>query len=132
MQIWTTNIKAYDNAIPAGRSDVARFRFRVLPATGKTAALTLRARVNYRRFNQEYTSYVLTRQKKEMSVPIVKMVEAAIHLNATSPHLSHAAHRTGNAGTITASRCWNKLNMARRPKLFAKRRNLILPMFRCS
>ena len=28
-QIWTTNIKAYDNTINAGRSDVARFRLRI-------------------------------------------------------------------------------------------------------
>ncbi len=28
-QIWTTNIKVYDNTINAGRSDVVRFRFRV-------------------------------------------------------------------------------------------------------
>lgn len=84
-QIWTTNIKAYDNAIPAGRSDVARFRFRVPEAKGK--ALTLRARVNYRRFNQEYMSYVLTRQKKEMDVSVVKMTEATVTLSAAAtPH----------------------------------------------
>jgi hypothetical protein len=28
-QIWLTNIKAYDNAILPGRSDIARFRFRI-------------------------------------------------------------------------------------------------------
>jgi hypothetical protein len=28
-QIWTTNIKAYDNTINAGRSDVVRFRFKM-------------------------------------------------------------------------------------------------------
>ena len=36
-QIWTTNIKAYDSAIQAGRSDVARFPFRVPPAEGADA-----------------------------------------------------------------------------------------------
>ena len=82
-QIWTTNIKAYDNAIPAGRSDLARFRFRV-PSVA-TKGLRLRTRVNYRRFNQEYTSYVLSRQKREMTVPIVRMTEAEISLGST-PH----------------------------------------------
>ena len=53
-QIWTTNIKAYDNTINAGRSDVVRFRFKV-PELNNT--LTLRARVNYRRLNQEYIDY---------------------------------------------------------------------------
>ena len=28
-QIWLTNVVAYNNAIPAGRSDIARFRFRL-------------------------------------------------------------------------------------------------------
>ncbi|MDQ3009718.1 MAG: cytochrome c family protein, partial [Acidobacteriota bacterium] len=56
-QIWLTNIKAYDNAIQAGRGDVVRFRFK--PNGQK---VTLRARVNYRRLNREYTNYVLQRQ----------------------------------------------------------------------
>ncbi|MGH9833306.1 MAG: tetratricopeptide repeat protein [Blastocatellia bacterium] len=109
-QIWTTNIKAYDNTINAGRSDVVRFRFR-LPG-GDTArgrggegetrrqgdrgkfsrsfvnsairnpqsAITLRAHVNYRRLNQEYINYVLNRQKRSMKIPIVQMAEAETKL----------------------------------------------------
>ncbi len=42
--------------------------------------LTLKARVNYRRLNQEYTSYVLKRQAKIMTVPIVKMAEAVVRV----------------------------------------------------
>ena len=80
-QIWTTNLKAYDNAIPPGRSDIARYRFR-LPANG--AAITMRARLLYRRFNQEYTGYVLKRQKKELTIPVVKMAEATLTLNANA------------------------------------------------
>lgn len=82
-QIWTTNIKAYDNAIQAGRSDVARFRFRV-PAQNNDAAtaITLRARVNYRRFNQEYTNYVLRRRNVQMVVPVVEMAQAEVKLIA--------------------------------------------------
>jgi hypothetical protein len=53
-QIWLTHIKAYDNTINAGRSDVVRYRFRV-PGTeaGHHAVKQLRlsAQVNYRRFN---------------------------------------------------------------------------------
>jgi Flp pilus assembly protein TadD len=70
-QIWATNIKAYDNAIQPGRSDVVRFR---LPSLD--GAVTLRARVNYRRLNQEYTSYVLARQKRQLTLPVVRMAEA--------------------------------------------------------
>src|SRR5262249_36811840 len=89
-QIWLTNIKAYDNAIPPGRSDVARFRFRIPSSDcglriadcglkkSEPQSLTLRARVNYRRLNQEYTNYVLQRQKRELSLPIVQMAEAEL------------------------------------------------------
>ncbi len=81
-QIWTTNIKAYDNTIQAGRSDVVRFRFRV-PENGKRVEnLTLRARVNYRRVNQEYTNYVLTQQRKKMTLPVVQMADAETRITA--------------------------------------------------
>ncbi len=76
-QIWLTNIKAYDNAISPGRSDVARFRFRMPDGQ---QPVTLRARVNYRRLNQEYTNYVLTRQKRLMTLPVVRMAEAVTKL----------------------------------------------------
>ncbi|MGH9846782.1 MAG: tetratricopeptide repeat protein, partial [Blastocatellia bacterium] len=80
-QIWLTNIKGYDNTILPGRSDVVRFRFR-LPDCGLRIAdcglktVTLRARVNYRRLNQEYSGYVLRQQKRELTLPIVRMAEA--------------------------------------------------------
>lgn len=93
-QIWTTNIKAYDNTIPPGRSDIARFRFRLPEAgqgdgeTGKRGeiiALTLRARMNYRRLNQEYTAYVLKRQNKQLTLPIVRMAETTVRLSNSHP-----------------------------------------------
>ncbi len=109
-QIWTTNIKAYDNTINAGRSDVVRFRFQVpdcrvrsadcgpeepaknrsrrtrakatpaarqkpSSATAQLDFLKLRVRVNYRRLNQEYTNYVLQRQRKKLEMPIVRMAQ---------------------------------------------------------
>lgn len=77
-QIWLTNIKAYDNAIPPGKSDVVRFRFRT-PA-GSPQSLTLRAAVNYRRLNQEYTGYVLARQKRQLTLPVVTMSSASLRL----------------------------------------------------
>jgi len=79
-QIWLTNIKAYDNAILPGRSDVVRFRFRLPAEPQASSSLRLRARVNYRRFNQEYSNYVLNRQKRQFPIPIVQMAEAALTL----------------------------------------------------
>jgi Flp pilus assembly protein TadD len=77
-QIWRTTIKAYDNAVPAGRSDVVRYRFRIPRSAGAVGpiSLTLRARVNYRRFNNEYTGFILNRRKAQLAVPVVQMAEA--------------------------------------------------------
>lgn len=79
-QVWTTNIKAYDNTILPGRSDVARFRFRLPKEGDGPIAVTLRARINYRRLNQEYTSYVLRQQSRELRLPVVRMAEASASL----------------------------------------------------
>ena len=105
-QIWLTNIKAYDNAISPGRSDVARFRFRMPP---EQQSVTLRARVNYRRLNQEYTSYVLARQKRQMTLPVVRMVEAVVTVTAHDHQLMPAKHKTtGNAQSeIPLWKRWN-------------------------
>jgi Flp pilus assembly protein TadD len=81
-QIWLTNIKAYDNTIPPGRSDIARFRFRMPDNADASKPVTLRARVNYRRLNQEYTNYVLNRQKRQLVIPVVRMAEAETKLTA--------------------------------------------------
>jgi tetratricopeptide (TPR) repeat protein len=90
-QIWTTNIKAYDNTIQAGRSDVARFRFQLpdggLPmakGNGKkmlgSVSLTLRARLNYRRVNQEYSNYIQSQRNTTLTLPIIKMAAAETQL----------------------------------------------------
>jgi Flp pilus assembly protein TadD len=80
-QVWEMKVKAYDNMIPPGRSDIARFRF-TIPKDAKTtqfAPIKLRARVNYRRFIQEYTDYVLRkRNAQSLKIPIVRMAEAEL------------------------------------------------------
>ena len=91
-QVWLARVKAYDNAIPPGRSDLARYRFRVPieESTSDFNALTLRARVHYRRFIQEYTDYVLRRANAtHLKIPIVPMAEAkvtVVSLRTTSGH----------------------------------------------
>jgi Flp pilus assembly protein TadD len=79
-QVWLATAKAYDNFINPGRSDIARFRFRVPGGAGGATRFTLRARVNYRRFIQEYTNYVLKRQKVDLTIPVVSMAEAAVRV----------------------------------------------------
>ncbi|HKV37819.1 MAG TPA: tetratricopeptide repeat protein [Blastocatellia bacterium] len=77
-QIWRTSVKVYDNAVPPGRSDVVRYQFRI-PVSARKAgevSLTLRARVNYRRFNQEYTDFISSRRGVPLQAPIVEMARA--------------------------------------------------------
>ena len=114
-QIWTTNIKAYDNAIQAGRSDVVRFRFRIPDGADGASSVRLRARINYRRFNQEYTNYVLTMRNARMTVSVVQMAEATAVINnsrsalARPPGISDRANATTAQGLtrIEQSRRWN-------------------------
>lgn len=72
--IWRTRTLAQNNMIQSGRSDVARYQFRV-PASmnNGTGALRLTARVQYRRFTRVFSDYVLG---KSLDYPIVTMASA--------------------------------------------------------
>jgi tetratricopeptide (TPR) repeat protein len=107
-QVWVARVKAYDNAIPPGRSDIARYRFRI-PAderTGRFTSVKLRVRVNYRRFIQEYTGYVLKRHNAtQLKVPVVQMAEAELVLGARGK--KHDKSREGGLTKEQQSRRWN-------------------------
>jgi Flp pilus assembly protein TadD/nitrate/TMAO reductase-like tetraheme cytochrome c subunit len=122
-QVWLGTIKAYDNFVNAGRSDIARYRFRVPSeaATGAGVALTLRARVNYRRFIQEYTEHVLGSRGVKLVPPVVRMAESEVKLvfgtsattaakpasvNAASAKAAPAAAGAPTPGELQARR-WN-------------------------
>ncbi len=115
-QIWLMNVVPYNNAIPAGRSDIARFRFRV-PADWKpenSSGITLKATVNYRRFTQEYTEYVLGRQKRKLTIPIVQMAETEVRLVA-EPKASTSRTNDKRANyRINSSNAVNSEHQARR------------------
>jgi tetratricopeptide (TPR) repeat protein len=99
-QVWVARIKAYDNFIPPGRSDIARYRFRVPKheSTGAFSAVKLRARVNYRRFIQEYTDYVLKRHNAaNLKVPVVRMAQTELQLVA----LDQRGRRKPNRDALT-------------------------------
>lgn len=103
-QVWLARAKAYDNFIPPGRSDIARYRFR-MPEEATNNVLTLRARVNYRRFIQEYTDYVLKRHNAtRLKIPVVRMAETEVRLVARSQKAR------GKSNTLTReqqARRWN-------------------------
>jgi hypothetical protein len=50
-EVWQTRLKPYDNTIMPGRSDLARYGFRI-PANVR-GTIQLLAKVNYRRFRKE-------------------------------------------------------------------------------
>lgn len=119
-QIWLMAVVPYNNAIPAGRSDIARFRFR-LPSDwspGNSSGITLKATVNYRRFTQEYTDYVLGRQKKNLTIPIVRMAETELRLLAAPETSKSRANRTRAVAPSNApdseqqARRWNDYGIA--------------------
>lgn len=66
--IWRTRVIAQNNLIQSGRSDVARYQFRV-PAEG-SGPLHLKARVQYRRFTRVFSDYALG---KSLDYPIITM-----------------------------------------------------------
>ena len=111
-QIWLTNVVGYNNAIPAGRSDVVRFRFR-LPKNWKrdnSRAITLKTTVNYRRFTQEYTNYVLKRQGRKLSLPIVRMAENEVKILPMSA--KNAAGKKDRMPKDVQARRWNDYGIA--------------------
>ena len=116
-QIWLTNVVGYNNAIPAGRSDVARFRFR-LPENLETrpgTSITLRAVVNYRRFVQEYTDYVLKRQNRKLTLPIVQMAQSEVKIVPLSPGSAPARTKVAAKQPVNRemqARRWNDYGIA--------------------
>jgi hypothetical protein len=69
--IWRTRIFAQNNQIQSGRSDVARYQFKV--AENLNGAMHLTARVRYRRFTRVFSDYSLG---KSVDYPIVTMATA--------------------------------------------------------
>ena len=74
-QVWDTRIKAYDETILPGQSDLVRYRFHV-PSDAR-GQLTLTAKVKYRRFRKAFTDMIL---QQNSSYPIVEMASRQVTL----------------------------------------------------
>jgi tetratricopeptide (TPR) repeat protein len=71
-QVWDTRILAYNNTIASGRSQVVRYQFRV--PRNATGAITITAKVNYRRFNQHFIDFGLDlKPGKHFDMPVTEM-----------------------------------------------------------
>jgi Flp pilus assembly protein TadD len=70
-QVWLTRIRAYDQTILPGASDLVRYRF-VIPANAR-GPLQVMMRVNYRRFRQGWMEYALQKKGPMPEYPTVTM-----------------------------------------------------------
>ncbi len=71
-QIWHNRVLAYNNTIQSGRSQLARYRFR-LPK-GYKGQFTITATVKYRRFNQHFADYAMDQPAgKHYPMPVIEM-----------------------------------------------------------
>ena len=80
-QVWLAKVRAYDNTILPGQSDLVQFKFRMPP--GITGPVVLTAKVNYRRFRRGFTNFILD---KSVDYPVVEMASksAALQLGRTT------------------------------------------------
>jgi tetratricopeptide (TPR) repeat protein len=103
--IWRTRTFAQNNQIQSGRSDLARYQFRVpADASGK---LRLVARVRYRRFTRVFSDYALG---KSLEYPIVDMATAeyAMQLGENLPVPANAIPKNA----MPDWRRWNNYGIA--------------------
>ena len=111
-QVWNNRIVAYNNTIQSGRSQIVRYQFRV-PATMTSGSLSVTAQVNYRRFNQHFIDFGMS---KHYVQPVVTMAERTRILRIGQNDAEARTQRTtrsGCGGTTTALVCWMRSNTAR-------------------
>ncbi len=75
-EVWDTRIRAYDNTIMPGRSDLVRYRFTI--PRDVQGPITLTARLKYHRFRQGYLNFVL---KDRPKYPVVEIASRSLVLN---------------------------------------------------
>ncbi len=105
--IWRTRILAQNNMIQSGRSDVARYQFRVPATMEASGALKLTARVQYRRFTRVFSDYALG---KSVDYPIVTMASTdyLMRVGDNAPVPANALPKTATPDW----RRWNNYGIA--------------------
>lgn len=102
-KVWTIHSVAYDNSVPAGRSVLVRYQFR-MPAE-VNGAVTVTAKVNYRHLRQSYLNNVLG--KEHVLYPVVEIASRSRVLNVGENHPA-PAESTDNQDWMR----WNNLGIA--------------------
>lgn len=103
--IWRTRTLAQNNQIQSGRSDVARYQFKV--AENLNGAMHLTARVRYRRFTRVFSDYSLG---KSVDYPIVTMATAE-YLMRIGPNQAIPVD-PNNKTAVPDWRRWNNYGIA--------------------
>lgn len=103
--IWNTRVIAQNNQIHSGRSDLARYQFRV-PANAH-GVLRLTARVRYRRFTRIFSDYALGHK---VDYPIVTMATTE-YVMGVGDNTALAAI-SGAKGVFPDWRRWNNYGIA--------------------
>ncbi len=82
-QVWQNRVLAYNNTIQSGRSQIVRYQFKV-PEGMTSGDVTVTAKVNYRRFDQHFINFGLS---KGYVQPVVVMASRTrvLHVGANDP-----------------------------------------------
>jgi tetratricopeptide (TPR) repeat protein len=102
-KVWTIHSVAYDNTVPAGRSVLVRYQFR-LPANA-TGAVTVTAKVNYRHLRQSYLNNIFG--KDHPAYPVVEIASRSRVLKI-GDNAPEADDQTDNPEWMR----WNNLGIA--------------------
>jgi hypothetical protein len=102
-KVWTIHSVAYDNSVPAGRSVLVRYRFRIPADIG--GAVTVTAKVNYRHLRQSYLNNIFG--KDHPAYPVVEIASRSrvLKIGENTPE---AADPADNLDWMR----WNNLGIA--------------------
>jgi tetratricopeptide (TPR) repeat protein len=65
-QVWSNRVVAYNNTIQSGRSQLVRYSFIMPPAAA--SPITITATIKYRRFNEHFVDFGMSKQHYEQSI----------------------------------------------------------------
>ena len=103
-KVWTIHSVAYDNTVPAGRSVLVRYRFRV--PTDVSGAISITAKVNYRHLRQSYLNNIFGKDDHPL-YPVVEIASKTRVLKMGDNHAEDPAPED-NADWMR----WNNLGIA--------------------
>ncbi len=82
-QIWHNRVLAYNNALQSGRSQLARYRFRI--PKDLASDITITATVRYRRFNQHFIDYAMEQKHYPETIIDIASTTRTLRLGQNQP-----------------------------------------------